>query len=110
MTMKPLSLTHTFALSVVALIAASSAALARDVVTAESRFGNGSITAPVRDAERGTQVRLPSGTWVYCRRSCAETLRVETVDLFENQGSMTGYGTRMNECGIFGCLEIRYPR
>ncbi len=55
-------------------------------------------------------MRLPGGTWVYCRKSCSETLRVETVDIFENQGSLTGYGTRMNECGVFGCLEIRYPR
>jgi len=79
-------------------------------VTAHSRFGNGSISAPVRPAREGFQVRLPHGTWVYCRRSCAETLRVETVDIFENQGSLTGYGTHMNECGIFGCLELRYPR
>ncbi|MFA5950547.1 MAG: hypothetical protein WC807_09720 [Hyphomicrobium sp.] len=79
-------------------------------VTAQSRFGNGSITAPVRLARTGYQVRLPRGTWVYCRRSCAETLRVETVDIFEIQGSLTGYGTRLNECGIFGCLELRYPR
>lgn len=79
-------------------------------VTAESRFGNGSISAPIRSARSGYEVRLPGGSWVGCRRSCAETLRVETVDIFENQGSMTGYGTRMNECGIFGCLEIRYPR
>lgn len=79
-------------------------------VTAESRFGNGSITAPVREARNGYQVRLPRGNWVYCRRSCAETLRVETVDLLEISGSLPGYGTRLNECGIFGCLELRSPR
>ena len=64
-----------------------------------------SITAPVRPARNGYEVRLPRGTWVACRRSCSETLRVETVDIFENNGSLTGYGTAMNECGIFGCIE-----
>jgi hypothetical protein len=78
-----------------------------DTVTAVSRFGNGTITAPVRPARFGYEVRLPRGTWVACRRGCAETLRVETVDLLENDGSLTGYGTAMNECGIFGCIEWR---
>src|SRR5687768_14926478 len=50
------------------------------VVVAESRFGNGVVAGPVRWQRLGPQVRLPGGTWVYCRRSCAETLRVETVD------------------------------
>ena len=80
------------------------------IVTAYSRFGNGSISGPVRPARFGWQVRLPHGTWVSCRRSCEETLRVETVDIFENQGRLAGYGTVENECGIFGCLDITYPR
>ena len=109
MTTMPQSLTRAIAVAC-AFATMTGAALARDVVTAESRFGNGSVTAPVRDTTKGPQVRLPGGSWVYCRKSCSETLRVETVDIFENQGSMTGYGTRMNECGVFGCLEIRYPR
>jgi hypothetical protein len=79
-------------------------------VTAVSRFGNGSVSGPVRVTDVGYQVRLPRGTWVYCRTSCSETLRVETVDIFENNGSLAGYGTMENECGIFGCLELRYPR
>jgi hypothetical protein len=94
----------------VATLASTSAIASEGYVTAHSRFGNGSVTAPVRDARNGEQVRLPGGSWVYCRKSCSETLRVETVDIFETNGSLTGYGTRMNECGIFGCLEIRYPR
>lgn len=85
-------------------------ASAYETIVAHSRHGNGSITAPVRSARNGYQVRLPGGNWIYCRRSCAETLRVETVDIFETQGSLTGYGTRMNECGIFGCLEIGVGR
>jgi hypothetical protein len=77
-----------------------------DYVVAVSRHGNGSVSGPIRATSTGYEVRLPRGTWVGCRRSCAETLRVETVDFFENDGSLTGYGTAMNECGIFGCLEI----
>jgi hypothetical protein len=77
-------------------------------VVAESRFGNGTVTGPVRFYRHGPQVRLPGGTWVYCRRSCAETLRVETVDFWEAKG--LGGGTFDNECGIFGCLELHWPR
>lgn len=107
-----------------ALVAASASALTsfeaeagwrrapeRDVAVAVSRFGNGTVSGPVRTTNTGYEVRLPRGTWVPCRRSCSETLRVETVDIFENNdGSPTGYGTALNECGIFGCLELRYPR
>jgi len=82
----------------------------RPVAVAESRFGNGTVSGPVRTTDTGYEVRLPSGSWVGCRTSCSETLRVQTVDLFETNGSMSGYGTIQNECGIFGCLELRYPR
>jgi hypothetical protein len=52
-------------------------------VTAESRYGAGSITAPVRISMRGRrEVRLPGGTWIECRRSCANTLRQETIDFW----------------------------
>ena len=80
------------------------------VITAYSRHGNGSIDAPVRRGRHAWEVMLPHGTWVSCRRSCEETLRVETVDIFENDGRMVGYGTLQNQCGIFGCLELRVPR
>src|SRR5690349_11101424 len=81
-----------------------------DVAVAVSRFGNGTVAGPVRSTSTGYEVRKPSGTWIACRTSCSETLRVETIDFFENDGSMTGWGTVQNECGIFGCLDIRYPR
>lgn len=81
-----------------------------DVVTAYSKHGNGSATAPVRAARYGYEVRLPGGTWVGCRRSCSETLRVSSVDFWENDGRLVGAGDMSNECGIFGCLEVRWPR
>lgn len=63
-------------------------------VTAESRYGNGIVRAPVRMAQYGYQVRLPGGTWIYCEknsllfdrhRPCGETLRRETVDFWETR-------------------------
>lgn len=81
-----------------------------DVAVAVSRYGNGTVTGPVRAARTGYEVRLPGGTWVGCRRSCSETLRVETVDFYENEGRLVGYGTAQNECGLFGCLEFAWPR
>lgn len=80
------------------------------VITAYSRYGNGSIDAPIRRGRYAWEVMLPRGTWVSCRRSCEETLRVETIDIFENDGRMVGYGTLQNQCGVFGCLELRFPR
>jgi len=76
-------------------------------VVAHSHDGNGSIKAPWRDTARGRQVRLPHGTWVYCRTSCSETLRVQTIDIWANvnNGSLIGAGTIQNECGIAGCLH-----
>lgn len=77
------------------------------VVTAVSRHGNGSVSGPVRRTRTGLEVRLPGGTWVGCRASCSETLRVQTVDIWENDGRLVGAGDAANECGIFGCLELR---
>jgi hypothetical protein len=52
-------------------------------VTAESRYGSATITAPVRvSAEGRREVRLPGGTWIECRRSCANTLRQQTIDFW----------------------------
>lgn len=81
-----------------------------DVAVAVSRYGNGTVSGPVRVTRTGYEVRKPNGTWIACRRSCSETLRVETVDFYENDGSLTGYGTLANECGIFGCLDFHWPR
>lgn len=59
-------------------------------VVAESRFGNGTIIGPVRRTRLGYQVRTPGGSWLDCQRSCAETLRVNTVDFWQNaQGAGT---------------------
>ncbi len=82
----------------------------RPVVTAYSRYGNGEISAAVRPAKYSPEVRLPGGTWVSCRRSCAETLRVETIDRDEGNSRDIGSGGLLNECGVFGCLEIRHPQ
>lgn len=58
-----------------------------DFVVAESRYGHGSVSGPVRRGPRGyPEVRLPGGTWVDCARNCSETLRRETVDFWENHG------------------------
>lgn len=77
------------------------------VVVAVSKYGNGTVTGPVRRVRNGLEVRLPGGSWVGCRASCSETLRVQSVDFYENDGRLVGYGTAANECGIFGCLELR---
>jgi len=74
--------------------------------TAHSRFGNGSVSGAVRPTRKGPQVQLPNGRWTYCRTSCSETLRVQTVDLDEYHNKLVGRGTIQNECGIFGCLDI----
>lgn len=81
-----------------------------DVVVAHSRFNHGSITAPVRVAPNGYDylVRLPSGQWIKCRRSCSETLRVETVDLHEALFSNTAIGDQAAECGVLGCLGVEF--
>lgn len=76
-------------------------------VTAHSHYGNGSVRAPYRKTPVGYQIRLPHGTWVYCRTSCAETLRVQTVDIWDaviDNGSLIGAGTLQAECGVLGCL------
>lgn len=80
--------------------------LDKGYVVAKSRFGNGSVIGAVRKAAKGLQVRTPGGNWIYCRASCSETLRAETVDQWENQGEMIGVGTAPLECGIFGCLDL----
>ena len=58
----------------------------RDYVVAESRWGKGTVSGPVRRSSTGWQVRLPRGTWIDCVRSCSETLRRQTVDFWESQG------------------------
>jgi hypothetical protein len=81
---------------------------ARGYVIAKSRYGNGMARGHVRPTNLGWQVQLPGGRWVDCRRSCSETLRVDTVDFWDSNSA--GVGQLTNECGIFGCLELKYPR
>ncbi|MFT3730084.1 MAG: hypothetical protein QM780_01490 [Hyphomicrobium sp.] len=80
------------------------------IITAYSRHGNGAIRSVVRRGQNGWQVKLPSGNWTYCRRSCEETLRVQTIDFFSGGNSISdgGYGSLSRECGIFGCLGGSY--
>jgi hypothetical protein len=93
-------------LSAVLLSLPAHSAESEGYVDAVSRFGNGAIRAPVRQDSHGWAVQLPGGRWIYCRRSCSETLRVETVDFFE--ANEAGNGQITNECGIFGCLDLKY--
>jgi hypothetical protein len=89
---------------------AQSRGIGRDhggVATAESRFGHGTVTGPVRIGRAGNrEVMLPGGTWIACGRNCAETLRVESIDFWENKGA--GQGRTDNECGLFGCLGRKF--
>jgi hypothetical protein len=57
-----------------------------DYVVAESHFGKGTVSGPVRPGRHGLEVRLPGGTWIDCGRSCSDTLRRQSVDFWENQG------------------------
>lgn len=61
-------------------------------VVAESWWGHGSIRAPVRQGRTGLEVRLPRGTWIDCGRSCAQTLRQQTVDFWESNGTQAKDG------------------
>lgn len=56
-------------------------------VVAESQWGHGTISGPVRPGRHGWQVRMPRGTWIDCVRSCSDTLRRQTVDYWESNGS-----------------------
>jgi hypothetical protein len=54
-------------------------------VVTESWMGGGRVGGAVRRTPLGRQVQLPGGSWIYCKRSCAETLRAETVDFWDAQ-------------------------
>jgi hypothetical protein len=62
------------------------------VVTAESTHGHGTVSGAVRRGRAGLEVRMPGGTWIGCGRSCADTLRRETVDFWESRTGPTGNG------------------
>ena len=53
-------------------------------ITAHSRYGNPSRTAPVRRGQFGPEVDLGNKTWVHCEAGdCAHTLRRQKVDFWE---------------------------
>ena len=89
-------------LSAMAAFGATSGASAGGEVVAESRFGHGTVSGPVRAARHGREVRLPGGTWIDCGRSCSETLRTESVDFWENKGA--GASRSDHPDGLFGRL------
>lgn len=77
-----------------------------EYVIAESRFGHGTVQGAVRPGRNGYEVQTPGGNWLECARSCSETLRVETIDFWENRGA--GEKNRIdNPAGVFGDLTIR---
>ena len=80
----------------------------RDYVVAHSEFGNGKIAAPVRQTRLGPQVRLPGGNWIYCSKSCSETLRVKTVDFWYSDEGLGPNNSITHDGGIFGNLGIRF--
>lgn len=78
--------------------------LDKGYVVARSRHGNGSVRGSVRPSRYGYQVRTPGGNWMNCRRSCTETLRVETVDFWEGRQELqVGLA---QECGVFGWIDF----
>lgn len=83
-------------LAVALLLSGISESLAgpgHEYVTARSDFGNGTARAPVRRAQYGYQVKLPGGSWLYCKQNrllsrgdpCADTLRSQHLDFWETQ-------------------------
>ena len=59
--------------------------------SASSRPRAATATGPsavrcARGPQGRLEVRLPGGTWIECGRSCADTLRRETVDFWRNHG------------------------
>jgi len=54
-------------------------------ITAQSRYGKGSISAPTRPGQWGPEVRLPGGTWISCKLDCKNTLRAETIDFWRER-------------------------
>lgn len=59
-------------------------------VTARSHYGNGVVSGPVRRSGRGHyEVRMPGGTWISCKSDCAQTLREETIDFWQERQKLS---------------------
>lgn len=71
-----------------------------DYVVAHSNFGNGSVTGAVRWTRKGPQVQLPGGAWVYCERTCKDTLRLKTVDFFQSEEGAGGRAAIAEQPGL----------
>ncbi len=80
--------------------------LSKGYVVAQSRHGNGVVRGAVRPARHGYQVQTPRGNWIYCRRSCSETLRVETIDFWEGRQDLRA--GLAQECGVFGSIDFGF--
>jgi hypothetical protein len=78
-------------------------------VVAESRFGNGKVSGPVRYTSVGRQVRTPGGNWLHCERSCSETLRVNTVDFWQNEQGAGRQGSIDQQDGLLS-RWLRFER
>ncbi|MFM9941822.1 MAG: hypothetical protein ACKVP7_20245 [Hyphomicrobiaceae bacterium] len=87
-----LALSTTVALALLAGTASAQGRYHGDYVVAESRYGKGTVSGPVRPGRHGWQVRLPGGSWVDCARSCSETLRRQSVDFWESNGPQSQGG------------------
>ena len=62
-------------------------------VTGQSRYGNPSLTVPVRRGRFGPEIDLGRGTWVHCEAGdCRETLRRQKIDYWETIREEGGYG------------------
>jgi hypothetical protein len=57
----------------------------RKTIRSCSAYGNGCVTAPVREGRFGPETRLPSGTWIDCRGDCREAIREDLLDFWETQ-------------------------
>jgi len=71
-----------------------------DYVVAHSKHGNGRVVGPVRQTSVGWQVKTPGGSWLDCERSCSETLRVNTVDFWQNEQGAGEQGAIDQEDGL----------
>ena len=80
------------------------------MVVAHSEFGNGSISGRVRNTPKGRQVQTPGRNWLYCSRSCAETLRVNTVDFWQSDYGAGRKSSVTSENRLFGPLRLEFSR
>ena len=79
-------------------------------VVAQSQYGNGKVAGPVRRTRLGRQVQLPGGSWVDCSKSCAETLRIKTVDFWQSDEGAGPNNSTTHTGGLFGNLSVYFGR